>query len=223
MAQMEGEKELVLGNKQLMGLFFVVVALCGVFFAMGYMMGRPSAKASLANPEASPAPAATTSGIQQQSEPPRETAETAPFTQTAPPTADSGAARSDTRADTRADTRPQPGPIETKPARDTSQPAPVASAPATPANAAAEGATAAAAVTVPQEGATYLQVTALRRSDADNLVKTLREQNFPALVADSSKPDLFRVMVGPYHQTSDVADAKARLKALGFANAFVQK
>jgi hypothetical protein len=30
-------------------------------------------------------------------------------------------------------------------------------------------------------------------------------------------------LVGPYHQTADVADAKARLKSLGFANAFVQK
>lgn len=66
-------------------------------------------------------------------------------------------------------------------------------------------------------------MTALRRDDADKLVKTLREQNFPALLAESSKPDLFRVMVGPYHQTADVAEAKARLKSLGFANAFVQK
>lgn len=203
MTQMEGEKELVLGNKQLMGLFFVVVALCGVFFAMGYMMGRPSAKTALANPETSQAPAVATRGFQQQvpqqPEPPRETAETA----TAP---DSGAASPDTR--------PQPAPIETQPAHDTPHPP----AAALPSAAAPE-----AAIAVPQEGATYLQVTALLRSDADKLVKTLREQNFPALVAESSKPDLFRVMVGPYHQTADVADAKARLKALGFANAFVQK
>jgi cell division septation protein DedD len=68
-----------------------------------------------------------------------------------------------------------------------------------------------------------LQVTALRRPDADNLVRTLREQNFPVLLASSSKPDLFRVMVGPYHQNADLAEAKERLKALGFANAFVQK
>ena len=54
-------------------------------------------------------------------------------------------------------------------------------------------------------------------------MKTLREQKLPALLADSSKPDLFRVLVGPYRQIADVADAKARLKALGFANAFVQK
>jgi cell division septation protein DedD len=72
-------------------------------------------------------------------------------------------------------------------------------------------------------GAMWLQVAAQKRSDADNLVKTLREQSFPAVVAASSRPDLFRVLVGPYHQTADVADAKARLKALGFANAFVQK
>ena len=203
MTQMEGEKELVLGNKQLMGLFFVVVALCGVFFAMGYMMGRPSAKTPLANAETSQTPAVTApevqQQVQQQSEPPRETAETIP------------------------DPQPQPGPIETKPARDTPQPTPVAAAPAARPTPAPEAATPAAGVSVPQEGATYLQVTALLRSDADKLVKTLREQNFPALVAESSKPDLFRVMVGPYHQTADVADAKARLKALGFANAFVQK
>ena len=62
-----------------------------------------------------------------------------------------------------------------------------------------------------------------RHSDAENLVKTLREQNLPAALADSSKADLLRVLVGPYHQTSDVADAKAKLKALGFANAFVTK
>jgi cell division septation protein DedD len=74
-----------------------------------------------------------------------------------------------------------------------------------------------------EEGATYLQVRALGRVDAANLVKTLKEQNFPALLAESSKPELFRVLVGPYHQMADVADAKARLKALGFPDAFVQK
>jgi Flp pilus assembly protein protease CpaA len=47
MAQMDGEKELVLGNKQLISLFFVVVALCGVFFAMGYMIGRNTSKVAL--------------------------------------------------------------------------------------------------------------------------------------------------------------------------------
>jgi cell division septation protein DedD len=66
-------------------------------------------------------------------------------------------------------------------------------------------------------------VRALHRADAETLVKTLREQNYPALLATSSKPDFFRVLVGPYRQTADVADAKSRLKTLGFADAFVLK
>jgi cell division septation protein DedD len=194
MAQTEGEKELVLGNKQLISLFFVIVALCGVFFALGYMMGRPSGKqlssipdtSATSTPETvSPAPASAQDS--QQSEPPRETSPG--DVQPVP-----------------ADPQPEPPSTHTQAAHDV----PPAAAPA-PATAGRD------------EGATYLQVTALGRVDAANLIKTLKEQSFPALLADSSKPDLFRVLVGPYHQTADVADAKARLKALGFANAFVQK
>lgn len=184
MAQTEGEKELVLGNKQLISLFFVVVALLGVFFALGYMMGRPSGKQAAASPETTPAATAVTAAPQTQApEPPRETAQT--------------------------EAQPAPNQPETQ------APSPSSTTTTQPAHD--------VPAAVPEAGATYLQVTALRRDDADKLVKTLREQNLPALVADSSKPDLFRVLVGPYHQTADVADAKTRLKALGFANAFVQK
>ncbi|HWF09146.1 MAG TPA: SPOR domain-containing protein [Bryobacteraceae bacterium] len=190
----EGEKELVLGNKQLISLFFVGVALCGVFFALGYMIGHNSRPPATANLDAAAStPPAAAAAQTQDSEPPRETAAseaqvpTPTLAETQPPPADAEAPLTKTRA---ALDRPEPQP-------DTAA--------------------------VPQPGATYLQVTALRRDDADKLVKTLKEQNFPALLADSSKPDLFRVMVGPYHQTADVAEAKARLKALGFANSFVQK
>jgi cell division septation protein DedD len=189
MTQTDGEKELVLGNKQLISLFFVVVALCGVFFAMGYMIGHNTSKPAVAGqdgaaPPAAPAPAASTP---QYSEPPRETV----------------AAEGTVAASTASDTAPAPAAASATPAVQTK--------------------TAQDTPSAPEAGATYLQVTALRRSDADNLVKTLREQSFPVLLAESSKPDLFRVLVGPYHQTADVAEAKARLKSLGFANAFVQK
>jgi cell division septation protein DedD len=199
MTQTDGEKELVLGNKQLISLFFVVVALCGVFFAMGYMIGRNTSKPATASAEGN-APSATAAQAApspaQESEPPRETAAEEP-----PP--------------------PSPAPADSaQPAAVTPAAAvPVASTPSASTRTQAAQDTPAASDT----GAAWLQVTALRRADADNLVKTLREQNFPAVRADSSKPDLFRVLVGPYHQTADVADAKARLKSLGFANAFVQK
>ena len=43
-AELEGQEfELVLGNKQLLSVFFIVVILLGVFFTMGYVVGRNSA------------------------------------------------------------------------------------------------------------------------------------------------------------------------------------
>jgi cell division septation protein DedD len=200
MTQTGDDKELVLGNKQLISLFFVVVALCGVFFAMGYMIGRNSGKATLAIdvatpsslPANSPQPAAAQ---RQQPEPPRET-ETAPPATTAP--------ASDTST----------APLDTRPAQDTPAPTPYRPEPQ-PAD--AKG------VSAPESGASYLQVTALPRADADGVVKTLRDQNFPVILAASSKDGLFRVLVGPYRQTAQLADAKSRLKTIGFGSAFVQK
>ena len=152
MTQTDGEKELVLGNKQLISLFFVVVALCGVFFAMGYMIGRNTSKPATANLEsgnqaAAAAPAAAPNGESpapqpQDAEPPRETA-----------------------------------PSETQPAGDAPTPVspPTHSLPPSTQTQAAHDTPSVSRKT----GATYLQVTALRRADADNLVKTLREQKLP--------------------------------------------
>ena len=36
----DGEREILLGNKQLLGIFFVLAVLFGVFFTAGYMVGR---------------------------------------------------------------------------------------------------------------------------------------------------------------------------------------
>jgi cell division protein FtsN len=62
------EFEMVLGNKQLLSVFFVVVILLGIFFTMGYVVGRNSAPVDIARrtdqayerqnaPSAVPAPA----------------------------------------------------------------------------------------------------------------------------------------------------------------------
>src|SRR5580698_7373312 len=45
MTRTDGEHELVLGNKQLLSAFFVVVVLLGVFFTMGYFVGKNTAAA----------------------------------------------------------------------------------------------------------------------------------------------------------------------------------
>src|SRR6185312_5018289 len=38
----EGESEILLGNKQIVGIFFVLAVLFGAFFTAGYMVGRNS-------------------------------------------------------------------------------------------------------------------------------------------------------------------------------------
>ena len=192
MTQPSGEKELIIGNKQLISLFFVVVALCGVFFAMGYMVRGNSLKGSVSTTTTAADSSATapsdTTVRRQQPEPPAETADSA-----APSTQPAGESDS-----------PTP-PIDTKPALD----APALPKPETP---------------EAESGPAFVvQVGALARADADATARTLREQHLPAFTAASSKENLYRVLVGPYHLNSDVAEAKAKLKTLGFSNTIVQK
>lgn len=194
MAQTEGEKEIVLGNKQLISLFFVVVALLGVFFAAGYLIGRKSVSPMPAVAASENTGGPTGSPASQESEPPKETvAESRPATPNTPA---------------------QTPPVETAPVRTET---PVER----DADTSVKKAKADPAVTKLEAGATYLQVTALHHPDADNVVRSLREQNFPATLTDSPKEGFYRVLVGPYHEMSKVAEAKSRLKALGFANAYV--
>ena len=81
----------------------------------------------------------------------------------------------------------------------------------------------ASAPSAPESNSSYLQVAALPRPDAESMLRTLRDQHFPGIVAASPKPGFYRVLVGPYRQMVQLSDAKSKLKALGFNNAFVQK
>lgn len=203
MSERDNEKELILGNSQLISLFFVVVALCGVFFALGYMIGRNSTKPVIAGADTSvPGAASPAAREELPAEPP-------PVSSVLPASP--------------APETPTPAPVETTPTHAAAvQPTPAPEPPPKPV-AVTKSAAPETADAPLEPGATWLQVAALRREDATKLVKTLREQDFPARLAESPKPEFFRVLVGPYHQTAQVADAKAKLKSLGFANAFVQK
>lgn len=64
----DDEKELVLGNKQLLSLFFVAAVLCGVCFAIGYMVGRNTSKATAVTTD--PVVAASIEGRRQQPDAP---------------------------------------------------------------------------------------------------------------------------------------------------------
>ena len=113
----DGEFELLLGNRQLMSVFFIVVILLGVFFAMGYIVGRnsspvtaPETASRRPEPKASPvdaSPVRETPREAPSSEAPKETAAqqptVAPEAKTEPP----APASTPTRA--AASAQPEPG------------------------------------------------------------------------------------------------------------------
>jgi cell division protein FtsN len=198
MTRTENEQEFVLGNKQLLSAFFVVVMLLGVFFAMGYIIGHNSTveggakRAAQAEPApAPPTPAASSEPVQSATPEP------------APPPPQSAAPR-------------ETAPAQAEPPRtEAAQPAIEKPAEKAPVKAAVEENEGTRRVQS-SPGHIYLQVSAVKRPAADSIVKTLKDKGFPALLGESSKPELFRVLVGPYSETEALSKAKSDLKAIGF-------
>ena len=186
----DGEFELILGNRQLMSVFFIVVILLGVFFAMGYIVGRNSSPVGAPDvashrPDAKPVDADT-------SAPTRETTKSAQAD--VPKEADSQP--KETASQQGPATKPPPPP-EPAPA-----PAPVKTASRT------------ATSSEPQPGRPYLQLSAIDHDKAELMVEMLRKKNFSAIAAEiPEKPGVFRVLVGP---VSDVAKMRAELQNASF-------
>lgn len=199
----DGERELVLGNKQLLGIFFVATLLCGVFFAMGYVVGGNSAKSAVAASIATDTASSTTEGQRDEPLSPKTPA-TGADTASNPVGSDSGSQL------------PGPDPtVSDNPAAAAS--APVQAPPAATKSApdAAPAPETAVYVSVPENGARYWQVIATQRPAADTLVQSLRDRHLPAILAASSAPKLFEVLVGPYRSDITLADAKKKLTEIG--------
>jgi cell division septation protein DedD len=202
----EGEFELILGNRQLLSVFFIVVILLGVFFTMGYIVGRNSAPIATE--------ASTIRGV-------------------APPVADSATRPAETPtlpADSSpVETAPQrpadtitPAPVAVKPAATRSEPSPEPKVESKKEKAAK--AKAAAVASEPAAGQTYLQLAATSKHEADIMVDVLRNKGFKSMVAEiEEKPGTYRVLVGPIPD-SGANKLRADLQASGFpGNAAIRR
>ena len=217
-----GERELVLGNKQLLTIFFVASLLCGVFFAVGYVVGGNSAKSTGSVPAADSGTAPTSDGKREEPQQTDTTASSVPAS-----SGDAGGTLPGPEPHM-ADNPAASGSIPTSAAPIATAPAPAQPAPSVPvakAPATVAGSSVATGifVSVPETGAWYVQVIATPRPHADDLVKSLRETRLPAILAESSKPELFEVLVGPYRSPITLADAKRKLTDLGFNGLIVHK
>jgi hypothetical protein len=187
-----GEFELVLGNRQLLSGFFVVVVLFAVFFVMGYLVGRnasPSTTKSAApaeQPAANPSPTDTHPSA----------SPAAPAAQNPPAAAPQSG--SDEQAAASKDSPP--------PAADNAAASPQSTS--APANPAADGST-------PAPGEIYLQVVSVAQHDAELVSRTLKEKGFPSSLSPGPNGRT-RVLVGPYTEVGALGKAKADLENLGF-------
>jgi DedD protein len=215
--QEHSDTEITLGMKSLLGIFFGLVLICGVFFGFGYSLGRggSSSPASLSRSAQGSATEAASA------KPPAEQDLTTVSSEQSPastgarrevqpaPVAEAGdAVHLPVTADD--DTPPavthKPAAGKVKPVVEDSataaSPAPVvASAPA-PA-----GATASA-------GSTMVQIAAVsHQQDADVLIAALKKRGYTVIVRNEPKDNLLHVQVGPF-ATRDEARAM-RVKLMG--------
>jgi cell division septation protein DedD len=209
----ESETEILLGNKQLLGIFFVVVVLLGVAFVGGYKVGQASGrKAPVA---AQPVPDNTASS--------GATSTGGGETHTIPGAAGSGAS-SLTHAKDTADYQPptgeDDGPPLGSPHNKNGRPR------AVPVRAPSPAPEDAASILefTPQSGQTFLQVAAVGRDEAEAIADVLHKKGFHAhAVPKPGGNKLYRVLIGPVRDASDLSSTRESLRRTGFREIFVQR
>ena len=188
------DTEITLGTGKLLVLFFGLVAICALFFALGYSLGRKS-------------------------EPAITTASAATVPQTVPGTtkASGGSAAAQPMTFYKAVEQKDANP-ELTPATDAKTETTAAPATATPAQTAPANAPD-STTTLPSAAGYFVQVAAVsKQEDADALVDALKKKQYPAFVAAPVTTDkLFRVQVGPFSDVKEAEAMRARLIADGYS------
>jgi DedD protein len=192
------DTEITLGTGKLLALFFGLVVVCAVFFALGYTLGRKSepvvaAAGSLvpvssgtttkpAGAGSSSAPMTFYKAVEQQSANPQLTPASSVAGNSQPATGQTAVVEMPTAP---------PG-KSTEEAQSNGLPDPMAAVPG---------------------GNYFVQVAAVtKQEDADALVDALKKKTYPAFVAANSASDkLFRVQVGPFSEVKEAEAMRGRL------------
>jgi DedD protein len=211
--------EITLSTASLLGIFFGLVLICGVFFGFGYSMGRGTGQggqaASLGNEPASSA-----------TEPEQAATENAPSAAPAaePQEAAPAPEKPVVIAHTKADEPPAPSKTVEDAAvvEEATAPVPIKKpAPAQPPTVA--GTTAPAASPAPGTGQPMVQIAAVaRREDADVLVSALRQRGYGVVVRNEPQDKLLHVQVGPFADRVQATAIKQKLLSDGY-NAIIKQ
>lgn len=197
-----GGAERVLESRHLVGLFLGVVLLCGVFFTLGYVMGKTQYGGLV---HAAEALSRTT--------PVRASVKPAPAGDAAPANGEWDFYSKNSNSDR---LQPAAKPSASVTHDSGASPAPVKPMPSAP-----------AAKTVPaserfqaprmSKNSAVLQVAALtHQGDALAMADALQQKKFPAFVVAPTSDSFYRVQVGPYSDAKAAESAKNALDRAGF-------
>ena len=191
------DTEITLGTGKMLTLFFGLVALCGVFFGLGFSLGRGSVRSLATN----------------------DTFQTASGPALRPSAMKSGGTQNPTSADMtyykaveNKDSAPQAAPAATQPKDE-----PAKNEASKSDNNAAKS-DAPDPMTATAGPGYFVQVAAVsKQDDAQALVDALKKKQYAAFTASTSPSDkLFHVQVGPFSDLKEAEATKAKLVSDGY-------
>ncbi|MGZ7084564.1 MAG: SPOR domain-containing protein [Candidatus Angelobacter sp.] len=196
------DTEITLSTGKLLGIFFALAIICGVFFTMGYLLGKSTSAGGRTEIVAT-IPSSNAAGKPYAG---NKTPEA--VTQTCAPGSPNCA--SATATDTSSAAKPSDQ-------QATGQPAASGKTP--------DQSTTQSAGTDVKTGAGssfMVQVAAVsKQEDAEILVTALRKKQYPVFIANAAGDPLFHVQVGPFSEKKDAEAMRTRLSGDGY-NAIVK-
>ena len=187
------DTEITLGTGKMLALFFGLVALCAVFFGLGFSLGRGSARSMMASDQPSTQGTAPTL---------RPSAMKSGGVQAQP-----GEGMTFYKAVEQKDANPQLAPADPAPApaKDNAKDAADSSKPPDPMN-------------IAGGSGYFVQVAAVsKQDDAQALVDALKKKQYAAFTSNTSSNDkFFHVQVGPFGDIKDAEATKAKLISDGY-------
>lgn len=187
------DTEITLGTGKLLFLFFGLVAICAVFFALGYSLGRKSE------------PSVTTASAAMNPEPASSAKKTVGSSQQVGPQMTFYK-----NVEQKEPTPQLSAPVETKTDTSAASPTPTPATTASPVD---------PSTTIPSSAGYFVQVAAVsKQEDADALVDALKKKEYPAFVASGATADkLFRVQLGPFAEIKDAEAMRTKLIGDGYS------
>ena len=239
--EIEGKaSEITLSTASLLGIFFGLVLVCGVFFGFGYSIGRGTGTTAQARPvpnptagnsaeadevavERPPAPALAPQPAAKQQDDSEVKTALPPIT--APPKAVETPREEPTGSENAAEP-----PASTRSGVAGTPVKPVDPARATTSKPSAQKATVLVAATgalnvsaAPSSGQPMVQIAAVARpEDANVLVSALRQRGYGAVVRNDPQDKLLHVQVGPFSDRTQATAIKQKLLSDGY-NAIIKQ